>query len=236
MTIHDATLATLVSVTATDPVASESASIPERSAAHRRQRVGIDGDLQRRRHRHQRRRLHRDQRDDRDRRGPVVCGPHDRAPSPTRWWKAPSRHRHGDRCRGMTSALCGSGDGHDRDQTDPCSVRRRGDLIQRRHSLRRDWRGARDGRGRSRPVQAIASPHHRQITDHNDFRPWIRLIAPNGATLGDTAGVAAAAINGAVAPVTGTYQSSGRQLRQPAGRHRHLPPDDDAPGTDPRSR
>ena len=45
-----------------------------------------------------------------------------------------------------------------------------------------------------------------EMTDNNDFRPWIRLIAPNGTILGDTAGVAAAVINGAAAPVTGTYQ------------------------------
>src|SRR5262249_4792437 len=44
-----------------------------------------------------------------------------------------------------------------------------------------------------------------QLTDENDFRPWLRLWAPNGAVLGDTAGVNAAVINGAVAPVAGTY-------------------------------
>jgi PKD domain/Calx-beta domain len=48
--------------------------------------------------------------------------------------------------------------------------------------------------------------HVGEITDNNDFRPRLRLIAPNGATLGDTAGLAATAISGAVAPVTGTYQ------------------------------
>jgi K319L-like, PKD domain/PKD domain/Calx-beta domain len=48
--------------------------------------------------------------------------------------------------------------------------------------------------------------HVGEVTDNNDFRPRIRLIAPNGASLGDTVGVAATAINGAVAPATGTYQ------------------------------
>src|SRR5262249_48336635 len=48
--------------------------------------------------------------------------------------------------------------------------------------------------------------HIGERTDNNDFRPWIRLIAPNGATLGDTAGVGGAAVNGAVAPGTGPYQ------------------------------
>ena len=44
-----------------------------------------------------------------------------------------------------------------------------------------------------------------QITDDNDFRPWVRLWAPNGTVLADTAGVNAAQVNGVVAPVTGTY-------------------------------
>src|SRR5262249_40118664 len=48
--------------------------------------------------------------------------------------------------------------------------------------------------------------HIGEVTDNNDFRPWIRLISPSGATLGDTVGVAATAINGTVAPLTGTYQ------------------------------
>jgi hypothetical protein len=47
--------------------------------------------------------------------------------------------------------------------------------------------------------------HLGQLTDDNDFRPWLRLWAPNGAVLGDTAGVTAAVLNGAVAPLTGTY-------------------------------
>src|SRR5262249_15246034 len=48
--------------------------------------------------------------------------------------------------------------------------------------------------------------HIGEITDTSDFRRWIRLWAPNGTILGDTAGVSAAVLNGAVAPVTGTYQ------------------------------
>ena len=44
-----------------------------------------------------------------------------------------------------------------------------------------------------------------QITETNDFRPWIRVWAPNGASLGSQSGIDAAVIDGAVAPVTGTY-------------------------------
>ncbi len=44
-----------------------------------------------------------------------------------------------------------------------------------------------------------------EITDTNDFRPWIRLWAPNGANLGSTSGVTSAQIRNATAPVTGTY-------------------------------
>ena len=47
--------------------------------------------------------------------------------------------------------------------------------------------------------------HIGEITDTDDFRPWIRLYAPNGAVLANTSGVDATAIDGAVAPVTGTY-------------------------------
>jgi uncharacterized protein YfaP (DUF2135 family) len=46
--------------------------------------------------------------------------------------------------------------------------------------------------------------HVGEITDNDDFRPWIRLWSPKGATLGDTSGTGAAAIE-AVAPVKGTY-------------------------------
>jgi hypothetical protein len=48
--------------------------------------------------------------------------------------------------------------------------------------------------------------HVGEITDNNDLRPWIRLWAPNGATLGSTSGTDAAAIDGVVAPVAGTYR------------------------------
>jgi hypothetical protein len=47
--------------------------------------------------------------------------------------------------------------------------------------------------------------HIGQITDNDDFRPWIRIWAPNGASLGSSAGVAAAEIGDVIAPVTGTY-------------------------------
>ena len=47
--------------------------------------------------------------------------------------------------------------------------------------------------------------HIGEITDNDDFRPWIRLWAPNGAILGSQSGTDAAVIDGIVAPVTGTY-------------------------------
>ena len=47
--------------------------------------------------------------------------------------------------------------------------------------------------------------HIGEITDTDDFRPWIRLWAPNGATLGAPSGTDAAAIDDVIAPVTGTY-------------------------------
>ena len=48
--------------------------------------------------------------------------------------------------------------------------------------------------------------HIGEITDTDDFRPWIRLWAPNGAHPGLARPVLdAAAIDGVVAPVTGTY-------------------------------
>jgi hypothetical protein len=49
------------------------------------------------------------------------------------------------------------------------------------------------------------SLHIGQMVDNNDFRPWIRLTSPLGTTLGNTSGVGAAAIDGALAPTTGTY-------------------------------
>jgi hypothetical protein len=47
--------------------------------------------------------------------------------------------------------------------------------------------------------------HVGQIFDNNDFRPWIRLSAPDGAVLANTSGIDAAAIDGALATLTGTY-------------------------------
>jgi hypothetical protein len=47
--------------------------------------------------------------------------------------------------------------------------------------------------------------HIGEITEDDDFRPWIRVWAPNGATLGSTSGLEAAALDNLVAPVTGTY-------------------------------
>ncbi len=47
--------------------------------------------------------------------------------------------------------------------------------------------------------------HIGEITDTDDFRPWIRLWAPNGAILGSQSGMDAAVIDDVVAPVTGTY-------------------------------
>jgi hypothetical protein len=47
--------------------------------------------------------------------------------------------------------------------------------------------------------------HIGQVVDNDDFRPWIRVWAPNGASLGDTAGTGAAALSNMIAPVTGTY-------------------------------
>jgi hypothetical protein len=44
-----------------------------------------------------------------------------------------------------------------------------------------------------------------ETAETDDFRPWIRLWAPNGAILGSAFGLAGAQITGASAPVTGTY-------------------------------
>ena len=44
-----------------------------------------------------------------------------------------------------------------------------------------------------------------EVTDSGSFTPWIRLWAPNGTVLVDTAGTEATVLNGAVAPVNGTY-------------------------------
>ena len=47
--------------------------------------------------------------------------------------------------------------------------------------------------------------HIGQIVDNDDFRPWIRLWAPNGTILASQSGTDAAVIDGIAAPVTGTY-------------------------------
>ena len=54
------------------------------------------------------------------------------------------------------------------------------------------------------PGERIAV-HIGEVTDANDFRPWIRVWAPNGATLGSASGTDAAALSDLIAPVTGTY-------------------------------
>jgi hypothetical protein len=48
--------------------------------------------------------------------------------------------------------------------------------------------------------------HIGEIVDDNDFRPWIRLLAPTAASLGSSFGLRAAEIGDVIAPVTGTYQ------------------------------
>src|SRR5690606_3800110 len=47
--------------------------------------------------------------------------------------------------------------------------------------------------------------HIGETADTNDFRPWIRVWAPTGQSVGETWDVTAAALNNIVAPVTGTY-------------------------------
>ena len=49
------------------------------------------------------------------------------------------------------------------------------------------------------------SVHIGEITDTDDFRPWIRVWTPTGGTVGDAAGVSATAVDDIVAPSTGTY-------------------------------
>ena len=47
-----------------------------------------------------------------------------------------------------------------------------------------------------------------EVTETDDFRPWIRIWAPSGATLGSAAGLTTAQLGGTagvIAPVTGTY-------------------------------
>jgi hypothetical protein len=47
--------------------------------------------------------------------------------------------------------------------------------------------------------------HVTQTSEFDDFRPWIRLWAPNGAILASASGLDAAAAGPLTAPVTGTY-------------------------------
>jgi hypothetical protein len=47
--------------------------------------------------------------------------------------------------------------------------------------------------------------HVGEIVDNDDFRPWLRLYAPNGTVLGNTSGVSVAALDSIAAPVTGHY-------------------------------
>jgi hypothetical protein len=44
-----------------------------------------------------------------------------------------------------------------------------------------------------------------ETSETDDFRPWIRLWAPNGSSLGSAFGLSAAQIGPAIAPVTGSY-------------------------------
>jgi hypothetical protein len=44
-----------------------------------------------------------------------------------------------------------------------------------------------------------------ETSETNDFRPWIRLWAPNGAVLGSSSGLTTALIGPLVAPVARTY-------------------------------
>ena len=47
--------------------------------------------------------------------------------------------------------------------------------------------------------------HIDEVTETDDFRPWIRLWAPDGAALASTSGLLTADIGPLVAPVTGSY-------------------------------
>ncbi len=69
--------------------------------------------------------------------------------------------------------------------------------------------------------------HIGEIVDNDDFRPWIRLWAPNGTVLANTSGTDAAVIDGVAAPVYRHLPRAGRELRQRIRRHRHVSPDDD---------
>ena len=47
--------------------------------------------------------------------------------------------------------------------------------------------------------------HIGETVDNNDFRPWLRLSAPDGAVLANTSGLEAAAADSVLASITGTY-------------------------------
>jgi hypothetical protein len=49
------------------------------------------------------------------------------------------------------------------------------------------------------------SAHLAETLDNGNFDPWIRIWAPNGASIGDTWGYSAADLNNLTAPVSGTY-------------------------------
>ena len=71
--------------------------------------------------------------------------------------------------------------------------------------------------------------HVGEIADTDDFRPWIRVWAPNGATLGDVgAGVDATVDRRRRRARHGHVSRARRELRQRLRRRRHLPPHDDA--------
>jgi hypothetical protein len=70
------------------------------------------------------------------------------------------------------------------------------------------WPGAFTGssvRGPRSGAPDTAEVTGAELTDTADFRPWIRLWAPNGGNLADTSALSNAIVNNAVAPVSGTY-------------------------------
>ena len=70
--------------------------------------------------------------------------------------------------------------------------------------------------------------HIGEIAETDDFRPWIRVWAPNGATLGSAFGTDAAEIGDVIAPVDRHVSGARGELRQRRRRDGHLPADDDA--------
>ena len=69
--------------------------------------------------------------------------------------------------------------------------------------------------------------HIGEITDTDDFRPWIRLWAPNGATLGVILRRGCRRNRRCGRAGHGHLSGACRQLRQRLQRHRHLSPHDD---------